>query len=835
MSFAREVLDRPVAAIFAEIAARHPDKIAVNDGAASLRYGELLELAASIAQRIVEVVPPHAPVGIALSNDRRFPAAMLACLAAGRPYVPLDLSFPFHRNAAIARHAGVAAFIAESASIAEALAPGSPTIEPRGRATSFPAASPEDIAYILYTSGTTGQPKGVYQNQRNLMHDVMQYIDSASITPEDQMTLIYSPCVNGAIRDIYGTLLSGATLHIADLRRQGFGRMRQILSSGAVSILHAMPPVLRAFLRAVPPHEVYPSVRLAYLAGDRLFREDVERCWQRLPSLAKIYTGIGSTENATIYRQWFLDRHAEFEGDLVPVGYPVEDRASFLLGADGEPVPRGETGEIVVSSRFMALGYWNDAALTAAAFRTSPGDPQARLFRTGDLGREAPDGLLYFVGRSDRQIKIRGYRVELAAVETALRACTGVADAAVVTRSLPDRREMVGFVVLQGSASKESVVAEIETRVPPYMVPGIRVLRDMPVLANFKPDLSALDRLAAENLVQNQPPEVASAWCAATRTAGVRNGTSWKESGGDSLQMLELLLRLERTLGRRIPTSLLCDEMTPESLARDLASLGSGSHSGTTPELPLLALAPGLSGASLHLITLARNLTESARVEVLDYAVTDAVACGSRAFTQLCGQLRDQLLTASGDASIGLLGYSFGARVVLELARLLGSERVRSLWIIDASPEGVSWKRSARKPLDRRHLWSRIRRKLLREWMNRLAAAGRFPVIRTSCRVAQSLRCGPEAQELAARAVRLASSPTQPASRYPGRLTLFRTEDPDLIWDQLPDDLGWSRHCESVEVIRIPGVTHEQILSAPRLASSICERLRCNSGTAIRV
>jgi fengycin family lipopeptide synthetase E len=479
-------IEKPAAALFLEAATRDPHRLAIDDGALPLTYDALQRLAGAIAAEL-RASSERGPVAIALPMGARFPAAMLAALACGRPYLPLDTGFPLERNAQIVAHAqpGLVVTDRATAAAARAIAPSLPLVlvddlPPAGRPFEVTATA-DDPAYILYTSGSTGRPKGVVQNQRGLLHDVMQYVNSVHLDTGDRLTQLYSPSVNGAIRDVYGALLTGGTLYPVDLRREGLRRLRSLLLDGKITILHAMPPVFRAVHEALGQEPCPPAVRLVYLAGDRIFTGDVARFRQATAPGTLLYVGIGSTENATIYRQWFLGHRTPVEGHLLPVGYPVPDRPSVLLAEDGTPVRPGETGEIVVTSRYMALGYWNEPALTATAFRPSPADPEARVFHTGDLGRERPDGLLEFVGRRDRQLKIRGYRVEPAETEAALRAIPGVADAAVIGRSDgPTGPRLAAFVAAAPGTTLDagSLAARLAASLPAHQRPHtIRLLR----------------------------------------------------------------------------------------------------------------------------------------------------------------------------------------------------------------------------------------------------------------------------------------------------------------------------------------------------------------------
>jgi pimeloyl-ACP methyl ester carboxylesterase len=336
---------------------------------------------------------------------------------------------------------------------------------------SAPEPAGGKIAYILYTSGSTGQPKGVYQSQRNLLHDVMQYVHSIHLSARDRVTMLYSPGTSGAIRDLFGALLTGASLHMHSLRQAGFARLRERMAAERITVYHSVPPVFRGFL-SVPGQ--FDDVRIVYLAGDRLVPGDVDTFRRNFARGARIYTGIGSTEAATIYLQWFISHDTPL-GESVPLGRAIPDRNVRLID-----------GEIEVSSRYLALGYWRNAP-----FDSTPGDPECRTFRPGDRARERPDGLFEHLGRKDRQVKIRGYRVEIGEVERALEQHPGAGDVAVV---------MAGGALVACYTGREPInwQAYLRTRLPSHMIPArFKRLAALPRLGNFKLDRQLLEATMA--------------------------------------------------------------------------------------------------------------------------------------------------------------------------------------------------------------------------------------------------------------------------------------------------------------------------------------------------
>ncbi|WP_449220076.1 AMP-binding protein [Tistrella mobilis] len=707
-------LERPVFAVFADQALRAPRAPAVLGAGLATSYGDLLEQALRIAAAIDgrtaaagEGRGPEEgePVAVAIPASAGCLAALLGALAAGRPYVPLDPSFPAARNELILGHAGVRLMLTDQATaagrpelMAAATAAGATVLAiddlaapPAGWS---PRGGPDDAAYVQYTSGSTGRPKGVWQTQRGLLHDVLQYRDVLDISAADRLTWLYSPAVSGAIRDMYGALLAGAAVIPVDLRTEGVAAAGRRFATTRPTIFHAMPTVLRVLTDGGAGAAALGGIRVAYLAGERIFAADLARVFADAPAEARIYVGIGSTENATIYRHWLIDREACPTEGVVSVGWPVADRHMRLVDAEGRPVPDGGIGEIEVESRYMAAGYWRDPELTAATFLTG-GDvaPGARRLRPGDLGRIRADGQLEFLGRADGQLKIRGHRVEPAEVEAALRALPGVGDAAV----LPDRTPrgetaLAGVVVpapgrlIDPAALRSRLAAEL----PPHLVPRrLLVMAELPRLANFKLDGRALAGcladLPAAPLAPSGPepagetgdPALADvvdrAWAEMFGTAAPKAGVTFSELGGDSLELMRFAARVEALAGRPLPVTLLTGAMTPADLRQAL----SGPMTATTARM--LFFVPGVMGMARHLMILAARCAGMATVRLVALPDLDAELSRRRGIDDLAAEVADRVAThltgAAGPDGVtpdfGLVGLSFGGRLVVAAAQIL--------------------------------------------------------------------------------------------------------------------------------------------------------------------
>jgi amino acid adenylation domain-containing protein len=585
----RSIIDR-----FEAVARRFSTRVAVSDCARSLTYADLATLTDRIAAATAAAAADRpGPVAILLPRDVHFPAAMLGVLATGRCFVPLDASSPTERNRLIAEQSGAAAVVSAGnlASWVRTVFPqGLPVvdIETIGDAESRkPISRPtsDDIACIVYTSGSTGRPKGAYHNHRNLLQDVMQQTNALHLDAEDRLSLLDSPAGIGEIRQMLRTLLNGASLHILPpLELQPAGLVREIRARG-ITICRLVPALLRRIVEGLGPDQRLESVRVVSLVAQRIDWSDFDVIRRHFSPKAFLILSFGATETGGNLCHWFVDERLRATSPRLPVGRILPDVRVTIADEDGRPVADGDIGEFIVASRYVALGYWREPDLTARAFAVDPADPKTRIFKTGDMGRMRPDGLLEFIGRRDQQIKLRGHRIEIGEIEAALGRCPGVEDAAIVVRrddaGLP--RSLVAYVEpspgVQGLLPRD-LLSMLMQRLPRYMVPAtLRVVDELPRLPNLKVDRVQLARIDAARAAQMVNPiddlviaEVASIFEAVLGTTGATPDDNVASLGGDSLQAVKVAVELETRFRIAIPVDIFESTQTIGELARWIAT-----------------------------------------------------------------------------------------------------------------------------------------------------------------------------------------------------------------------------------------------------------------------
>lgn len=590
--FLHSALDGSIIDRFDEVAHRFSVRPAISDGVRSLTYDELSALLYQMSAAITRAAADRAgPVSILLPSNLYFPAAILAVLAAGRAYIPLDPGSPAERNRLITMNAGAVAVIS-----AGALATGIRAVLPQevpilefsevGIASRFDLRPrPGDLAYVIYTSGSTGVPKGVYQNHRNVLHEIMQWSNALHVNEEDRLALVWPPNVISATRDILVALLNGASLHLLPPRELGpAGLVREIRARG-ITIYRSVPTLVRHIAEALGPNQRLESVRVVGFGADRMDWTDYDIFRRIFSPDAFLFVALGCTECSTNYAQWFVDDRIRATTSRMPVGRAVPDRRLTIVDEDGRSLADGEVGEMVVASRYLALGYWRDAELTTRAFAVDPVDPETRIFRTGDLGFRRADGLFEFVGRKDHQIKLRGHRIEPEEIESILRSIAGVRDAAIVVRKshadLP--QSLVGYIETSPAANKltpQNLISMLALRLPSYMVPSAIMLMDeLPRLPNFKIDRIRLAKVDSDRTARildtvDEPliREIAGIFCSVIGTTWAEPDDNVASLGGDSLSAVRIAVELESRFQISIPPEVFEATPTLRHLALWIAS-----------------------------------------------------------------------------------------------------------------------------------------------------------------------------------------------------------------------------------------------------------------------
>ena len=569
---------------------RHPKRPAVLDHGRPVSYRTLGERVAGLATLLDEVQAGQR-VGLLLDHGIDTIAGMLATLTIGAVYVPLDPRYPMPRLAAMTEQARVSTILTTQAHRALADQLATPDTDFRDIAAApkraprpdRPLPDPQAPAYILHTSGSTGRPKGVVQRHRNVLHQIRLHRANLALTPDDRISVVSSFSFDMAVTDTFAALLTGACCVPVDVRALGLAGLAEALRRDRVTIYHSTPTVFR-YLTDCLDDAVLADLRVVLLGGEAVTVADLDRCRRHLPH-GVLVNGYGATEISFAVQNHLPLAETAPEETVVPIGRPLAGVRIGLLAPDGSPA--AVVGEVAISSDFLA-DYWADPWESAARFDHDHAG--VRRYRTGDLARRLPDGRLVYLGRKDRQIKVRGHRVEPGEVEVALGEVPSVTRAAV----LADNRdhEMVLRAFVTGVDAEPGAVRAAVARVlPDYLVPAtVDVVAELPLTPTGKVDATEL--LARHPL----PPAViviatssddltsvvVTAWAEVLGRSDIGANDRFFDIGGHSLLAATVHHKLRTRLNRDFPLTAIYEHPTVSEL---VAYLQTGARHTSTARI----------------------------------------------------------------------------------------------------------------------------------------------------------------------------------------------------------------------------------------------------------
>ena len=579
---------------FVEQVVADAKRLAVQTAGHRWSYGVLNERANQVAHGLLAVLPAPSDgfsprVGLMCAQDAPVVAGILGILKAGGAYVALDPGHPVARLQAVIADAGIEVVVADAAHAdaagqlsagavinIEALA-GMPVSEPGV------AIDAQSLAYILYTSGTTGRPKGVMQTHAGVLQQIGRYSDSLKLVADDRLSLLSGYGFDAAVQDIFGALLNGAALYplaMRELMHAGVSssELMDELTAAQVTVLHATPTVYRYLLGGeLSCTNDLSCIRRVVLGGEMVRRADFEIFKARFARGTQFVNGLGLTES-TLALQYFADHDTRLLGQVVPVGEAVAGIGLELLDQSGEA---SWYGEITLTGEGISPGYWRSEALNAAHFERVGSDT---VYRTGDIGRRLPDGQIAYVGRRDEQVKIRGYRVELGEIESLLVGHTQVTACVATLAERAGATRLVAYVVAE--AGQVPVIDELRTylaaHLPAYMLPqSYEVLSGLPTLANGKVDRGQLPepRWGRDPQQLQVPPRteleavLTGIWLDVLQLQEVGVHDDFFALGGHSLLATRLISRVRDQLKLEVPLRIIFENPGIRSMAAAIETI----------------------------------------------------------------------------------------------------------------------------------------------------------------------------------------------------------------------------------------------------------------------
>jgi amino acid adenylation domain-containing protein len=571
VEFPRSALAGSLPDRFDEIARRHPDRLALADGEDTLTYAALARAANQIARALLGA-RPAGPEPVALLVDHGVPAiaAILGVLKAGKFCAVLDTAHPEARLAAVLQDLEAHVILHGSRHAARArglLGGGRQALEiawsdgDEGDTARRPEIDAHALAYVCYTAGTTGTPKGVLADHRGVIHRAMTFVNSLGVGPDDRLTLLHGLGVGASFRQLWGGLLSGAVVCPFDLRREGTGPVAAWLRDGAITRAHFPASAFRHFAGALDPGARFPAVRSLTVSNEPVFPGDLAHFRRHFPGDAVFAVMLGINEAGNV-AQYLVGPDTRVPDDAMPIGHPLPDKEILLLGDDGQPLGGEAVGEIAVRSDFLAPGYWRRPELDRAAFLPDPEGGSQRVYRTGDLGRRRPDGAFVHLGRRDAVPKLRGRFIDPLEIERRLLAHPDVSEAAIAVREdRPGDQRLVAYVVStrQPAPSAPELRRFAAAALPEHMVPSVFVsLPALPRTANGKVDRRGLPSPSSRRPALGQPPlaprsaletRLATIWCAALGLDEVGVEDDFLDLGGHSLLASTITAQVRDALG----------------------------------------------------------------------------------------------------------------------------------------------------------------------------------------------------------------------------------------------------------------------------------------------
>ncbi|MFC1713401.1 AMP-binding protein [Candidatus Poribacteria bacterium] len=569
IEFEQEEIEQSIPERFQKQVAKYGDRIAVRFGGHELTYNGLNERANRIARAILEKRGKgQEPVALLLQHGIPMISGAVGVVKSGKMHAPLSPWFPRVRLDYILRDLQASLIVTDSKNLLFARELAQDTVQllnideldsGLSREDLNLHIQPDDFAWLRYTSGSTGQPKGVFWSHRNSLYASKTFINEMHICLHDRLAYFGPP---GA--GFWRTLLNGASFHRLDIRAEGLAGLANWLMEEEVTIYALAIATFRHFVSTLT-EETFPRLRLMCVGAEPIYKRDVELFRQHFSPDCLLVNQMGSTETGLIC-WYFIDKETQIDGRLVPIGYPLLDMEVLLIDGNGEELGTNQIGEIVVKSRYLSEGYWRKPDLTQARFLPDPDGGDKRIYMLGDLGRMLPDGRFVHLGRKDFQVKIRGYRVEIAEIEMALLDLDGIKEAVVVARedSHGDQRLIAYLVPTEGSTATVSMLRrDLAEALPDYMIPSAFVMMDvLPLTPNGKINRLALPEpgtarpepdtsfVAPRTPIENTLAEI---WSGVLGLDEVGIHDNFFDLGGNSLLATQIISRAINTFQVRVP------------------------------------------------------------------------------------------------------------------------------------------------------------------------------------------------------------------------------------------------------------------------------------------
>jgi amino acid adenylation domain-containing protein len=854
----REILPQPeylpITNIFADWATRTPQQPAIIQNGQIWTYQELAQASREISTILTTKIQKGDVVAVSGVRSLGFIASMLGVLASGGVLLNIDPNLPTNRKELMLSisEAKVLLFVGDEKEIWEhsletiyiAANTGKSSLDIPIIATNV-EISPEDAAYIFFTSGTTGTPKGVLGSHKGLSHFLHWQRSTFTVTPQDRVAQLTGLSFDVVLRDIFLPLTSGATLCLpnADSNLSPL-QVLPWLEANQISLMHTVPTLIQSWLVDLPTGISLRSLRILFSAGEPLTDALVKQWRYHFPESGDIVNLYGPTET-TLAKCYYIVPTSPLSG-VQPVGSPLPQTQALIVTPEDQLCGIGESGEIVFRTPFRSQGYINGDSGQLSKFVKNPwgDDDTDLLYYTGDRGRYRLDGTLEILGRIDQQVKIRGVRIEPEEISATINQNPLIKASVVIPREdIPGDKKLVAYVVANGGQLNTSELRQfLKQRLPDYMIPSAFVtLEALPITANGKINKRALPVpskyqqqektfIAPRNHLEKQ---LVAIWEKILGVQPISVTDNFFELGGHSLLALRLLSTIEISLGKSLTLAALFTGQTIEELAlvlgseeksRSSSSLVPIQTSGTKPPLFVIH---AVWGNILFYRDLIGYLPPDQPVYGLEAKGLDGKEAPITSMTEMAAYYIEEIRKVQPQGPYFIGGHSLGGIVAFEIAQQLHSqgEKIGILAIFDMTAPVIPTSSSSAsnsklsKLSKLRHFLQLKPTEQLDYLLPRLQwhlTVGKVNIfyklyLRYVTRSLASLRV-----IHVAAANKKAQKSYTPSSVYPGTLTLFRAfNDHSEDFDQ-DREWGWGEITQKVEVYDVPG-THNTAMQEPNV------------------
>lgn len=834
-----------------------PDAIAVIFEDQQLTYRQLNDRANQLARYLTERgVASETLVGVCVDRSLEMIVGLLGVLKAGGAYVPLDPTYPAERLAFILQDTQVPVVLTQ-AHLIDRLPEHSARVvcldadwgKIACNSTQNPSARAiaTNLMYVIYTSGSTGKPKGVMITHAGIWNQLYWRQTTFPLTDGDRVLQSISFSFDPSVWQIFWTLCFGAQLVLPSPGgHKDIAYLVHLIAQRQITVMALVPSMLRVMLEQ-KGFDQCNCLKHIFCGGEALSIELVDQFFTKFGAETQLHNVYGPTEASIDATYWTCQPNTTHQ--IAPIGRAIANAQIHILNDDLQPVAAGEAGELHISGAGLARGYLNRPDLTAEKFIPSPfsSEAGARLYKTGDLARYLPDGMVEFLGRIDHQVKVRGFRIELGEIETALSKHPAVAQNVVIAREeTPGSHRLIAYIVsVQGTQPTVSDLRNfLQHKLPEYMIPAAFVLLEsLPLNANGKLDRHALPLPEHERIPSAPPSEVPQdalelelkrIWEKVLNIHPIGVKDNFFELGGDSLLAARLLSEIESELTKKLPLAVFQEAATVAELASFLRQQDSNllqkplvpiKPTGTKP--PLFCIHSRTHNV-LNYFPLARHLHPDQPVYGLQPRTTDVDLIPKLAIEEMAADYINEIKTLQPDGPYFLVGYSFGGLVAYEIARQLveRGEKVGLLALLDTYNLRESWFRPAPKYL---RLLSRL--PVHKQELKQRSFGGKLQYTWTilSKSFEKSERQAPASNSqlnldtIAVEAAYAQVMKNYHPQPYAGKITLFRaTHQPEkyfnLVSVKIDKLLGWEKLASNIATYDLPS-NHFDLVFEPYVQS----------------